>query len=239
MKKCIIVIVALIFSFISVNMVFATPNTWTQKANFGGTARSGAVGFSIGSKGYIGTGSDNSGLTKDFWEYDPGLNAWTQMADFGGTARLGAVGFSIGSKGYIGTGEFQDDFTLCYDAESCFAKDVWEYYPGLNTWTQKTDFGGTARYSAVGFSIGNKGYIGTGSNGAYYPDPDPTDPYYPGAFIPTYYSDFWEYDPDLDAWTQKADYRGKAQIGVVGFSIGSRGFIGTGFNVSVGAITGY
>ena len=31
-------------------------DTWTQKADFGGTARRGAVGFSIGSKGYIGIG---------------------------------------------------------------------------------------------------------------------------------------------------------------------------------------
>ena len=35
-------------------------NTWTQKADFGGTGRNGAVGFSIGSKGYIGTGYDGS-----------------------------------------------------------------------------------------------------------------------------------------------------------------------------------
>ena len=41
-------------------------------------------------------------------------------------------------------------------------KDFWEYDPVGNTWTQKADFGGTARYAAVGFSIGNKGYIGTG-----------------------------------------------------------------------------
>ena len=41
-------------------------------------------------------------------------------------------------------------------------KDFWEYDPAANTWTQKADFGGTARYGAVGFSIGSKGYIGTG-----------------------------------------------------------------------------
>ena len=46
-------------------------NAWTQKADFGGTARDGAVGFSIGSKGYIGTGYDGTGSTKDFWEYTP------------------------------------------------------------------------------------------------------------------------------------------------------------------------
>src|SRR5687768_11906654 len=76
--------------------------TWTQMANFGGTARWRAVGFSIGTKGYIGTGND--GVDKnDFWEWDQATNVWTQKANFTGTARSGAVGFSIGTKGYIGT----------------------------------------------------------------------------------------------------------------------------------------
>ena len=34
--------------------------------------------------------------------------------------------------------------------------------PATNTWTQKADFGGAGRYYATGFSIGSKGYIGTG-----------------------------------------------------------------------------
>jgi len=76
---------------------------WTRKADFGGTARDSAVGFSIGTKGYIGTGY-GGGYTKDFYEYDPSTNNWTRKADFGGTARYFAVGFSIGTKGYIGTG---------------------------------------------------------------------------------------------------------------------------------------
>ena len=36
MKKCIIVIIAVLFSFLSVNMLFAAANTWTQKTDFGG-----------------------------------------------------------------------------------------------------------------------------------------------------------------------------------------------------------
>ena len=40
--------------------------------------------------------------------------------------------------------------------------DFWEYDPTTNTWTQKANFGGTPRDGAVGFSIGSKGYIGTG-----------------------------------------------------------------------------
>src|SRR5438552_2110317 len=79
-------------------------NTWTQKTNFGGTVRAEATGFSIGNKGYIGTGGDNDGSKNDFWEYDPTNNAWTQKTNFGGAARFGAKGFNIGGKGYIGTG---------------------------------------------------------------------------------------------------------------------------------------
>ena len=106
--------------------------TWTQKANFGGIARAGAVGFSIGSKGYIGTGSIIGNVYSDFWEYDPATDIWTQKANFGGTARDRAVGFSIGSKGYIGTG-YHDG--IYYD-------DFWEYDPATNAWTQKADFAG-------------------------------------------------------------------------------------------------
>src|SRR5258706_114127 len=101
-------------------------NTWTQKADFGGTARYDAVGFSIGSKGYIGTGEDGiyPYWKNDFWEYDPSTNTWIQKADFGGTARSNAVGFSIGSKGYIGTGS---DGNYPYEKN-----DFWEYDPSTN-----------------------------------------------------------------------------------------------------------
>ena len=117
MKKCIIVIITVLCSFLCVNMLFAAADTWTQKANFTGTGRSGAVGFAIGSKGYIGTGNADA-YTKDFWEYNPAANTWTQKADFGGTARSGAIGFSIRSKGYIGTG-----------LDGSYKKDFWEYNP--------------------------------------------------------------------------------------------------------------
>src|ERR1035437_1095553 len=140
--------------------------TWIQKANFGGTARWHAVGFSIGSKGYIGTGGDGSvPFKKDFWEWDQSSNVWTQKANFGGTARWKAVGFSIGSKGYIGTGE----------GSTSSPQDFWEWDQSANVWTQKTNFGSTAREFAVGFSIGTQGYIGTGGDG-------------------TYRQDFWEYN---------------------------------------------
>jgi N-acetylneuraminic acid mutarotase len=178
--------------------------TWTQMANFGGSARKQAIAFTIGDKGYIGTGISTVAL-KDFWEYNPSTGTWAQKSDFGGVARWTAAGFSIGDKGYIGTG---------YNGTGS-VKDFWEYNPAINTWTRKADFGGTARYGAVGLSIDNKGYIGTGVDGAWR-------------------NDFWEYDPASDTWTQKSNFGGVGREVAVGFAIGNMGYVGTGYTIGVG-----
>ena len=130
MKKFVVAIIALLYGFLGVNIPFAAADSWTKKNDFGGTARKNAIGFSIGTKGCIGTGNDGS-LTKDFWKYDPGNDLWTQKADIGVTAREGAVGFSIGSKAYIGTGN-----------DGSKIRDFWEYNPDTNIWTQMANFGG-------------------------------------------------------------------------------------------------
>src|SRR5207344_501400 len=93
----------------------SSTNSWTQKADFGGGPRADAAGFSIGGKGYWGTGQDSERIIfyRDFWQFDPIANTWSQKADFGGTGRTTATGFSIGSKGYIGLGvdgsEYKND----------------------------------------------------------------------------------------------------------------------------------
>ena len=61
-----------VMCLINVEYLYSQSSAWTQKADFGDTARIYAVGFSIGSKGYIGTGEVvGGGYTKDFWEYMP------------------------------------------------------------------------------------------------------------------------------------------------------------------------
>ena len=196
------ILFASIISFITLNDIDAQ-GTWTQKANFGGPSRFVAAAFSIGNKGYIGTGRDGSsaGFSKDFWEWDQTNDTWTQKANFGGAKKMAAAGFSIGSKGYIGTG---------WDINLVFTQDLWEYDPASNTWTQQADFAGTGRYRATAFSIGTKGYISTGYNGL------------------TYFNDFWEWDQTTNTWSQKADFPGAARLSPVGFAIGSKGYIGTG-----------
>src|SRR6185436_8334585 len=123
------------------------------------------AGFSIGTKGYIGTGIDaGANYHNDFWEWDQATNAWTPKTDFGGIARGEAAAFSIGTKGYIGTGNIGAN-----------VKDFWEWDQATGIWTQKADFGGPHRSGATGFSIGNKGYIGM------------------GFFFTVSTNDFWEY----------------------------------------------
>ena len=195
---------------------------WTKKADFMGYEREGAVGFSIENKGYYGTGREMQDdqvnywgrprpdylYFMDFWEYDPVSNSWTQKADFPGEGREKAVGFSIENIGYIGTGE-------CYvNGHTVYYQDFWEYDPISNVWTRKADFAGETRSQAVGISIGNKGYIGTGFSISEDSE--------------TFYSDFYEYDPVSDSWLEKKDFPGTSRRLAVGFSIGELGYIGMG-----------
>lgn len=86
-----------------------------------------------------------------------------------------------------------------------------------NTWTRRADIG----YNAINgptdpvitFSIGSKGYLG----GKYI---DPSIPY-----------DFWEFDTSTNLWTQKASIGGAAKSGIVGFSVGQKGYVvGSSYN---------
>jgi N-acetylneuraminic acid mutarotase len=231
--------------FLCVN-AFAT-DTWTQLADFGGAVRHWAVGFSIGSKGYIGTGYGGGVYRQDVWEYDPTLNVWTQMANFGGGTRYKATAITIGSKAYVGTG---------INSSGTLKKDFWEFDPVANTWTAKTDFPGTARGSCTGVGIGTKGYLGTGNDGNlkrdWYEYDQATDTWITKASHPSvsgldcascfaigtklyvacgnwsaspssYY--MYEYDPATNAWTGKANVGGLPRREACAFSIGGKGYI--------------
>lgn len=80
-----------------------------------------------------------------------------------------------------------------------------------NDWIKKTPFGGGKRERAVGFSIGNKGYISTGQDSSNLMN-----------------KDLWEYDPVDNIWTQKTDFPGLARRNAVGFAVGNKGYVGLG-----------
>ncbi len=233
-------------SFFVVLILIATglcaQDSWTRKADFGGSYRYYAAGFNIGNMGYMGTGIVSGIHQQDFWEFNPATNVWTQKANFGGAARFSANGFSIGNKGYIGMGIGYSDFweydpiqnlwkystnfpggtrnysiafnigTNAYVGMGIGYTDFWEFNPGTNNWLQKAPFAGGPRSYNTGFSIGNKGYVGLGSG----------------------YKDFWEFDPANNQWTRKEDFAGNARYGATGFSIANKGFLGKGRANNIG-----
>lgn len=200
--------------FIFLINIIAALNTkgdyWTQKSSFPGGGRIYSFSFSIGNKGYVGSGHDNV-LTwyNDFWEYDPTTNLWTQKANFAGNARISAVGFSIGDKGYAGLGN------KTFAANSA-QQDLWEYDTLLNIWTQKADFGGGLRSGPTVFTLGSKCYVGMGSD-----------------TVNISYNDLWEFDPFNNIWTQKANLPGVARSYGAAFSLNNKGYITAGLTSSL------
>lgn len=172
-----------------------------------GNARTEAVSFVLNDKFYVGTGVVSGGVANDLWMYDPTTDSWTQKANPPGYSRYAAVGIAIGNYGYIGLGYTEE-------AGGGLLKSWAQYNPSNNTWTQKADFDGSARYFASAFTLGNYGYVGLGYDGAYK-------------------NDWWRYDPSSNSWVQKANFGGGVRFQASSFTIGNYGYVGVGCDSSV------
>lgn len=181
---------------------------WVRSTPFKGSRRSGAVVFTINNKAYIGLGYNGDDYFTDFYEYDLALGFWKTKAPFTGVPRERAVAFTIDGKAYIGLGYNRDE-----DKEEL--RDFWRYDPEADTWTKLTDFGGSARYNAVAFSINGMGYVGTGNDGS------------------NWNGDFWEYNPDNDSWEEIASYPGQKREEATAFVIDNKAYLCTGRNNGV------
>jgi hypothetical protein len=143
--------------------------------------------------------------------FDPG-GTGIRKADFppvGG--RYQAAGFSIGTKIYMGLG---------YDWDDNYQNDFWEWDQATNVWANKADFPGNFSGRIVSFSIGTKGYLVVNN--------------YNYLNINSSTNDLWEYDPAANGWTQKASLP-SVKAGSVAFSIGTKGYIGCGYDDDVHA----
>jgi len=177
---------------------------WLKVSDFEGVTRSGTVSFTIGDVAYVGLGFDGDDYLQDFWRYDPGLNFWQRIDSFPGPGRISSVAFSINGKGYVGTGFNQD-----LDDEEL--ADFWEYDPATDSWTQKASFAGGARYSAVGFALNDRGFVGTGYDGNYL-------------------KDMWSYNVDTDSWEQTVSLFGSKREQAFSFTIDGKAYVGGGRN---------
>ena len=123
--------------------------SWSQRNNFPGERRSGAAGFVINGKGYIGTGwggDSHTGLT-DFWEYDFQFNKWTYKNDFPGSKRSGVHAFIYNENGYFLMGGHTADF--------------WKYNHQDDSWLQLPSFEGDKDARALHLIIEDDLYVVT------------------------------------------------------------------------------
>lgn len=223
-------------------------NTWTQKADFPGTARYTPLSFGLATKGYVGVGWNGIQLN-DLWEYDQATNSWTQKGNFPGPIRQNSLGIVVNNKAFAGMGNngsspYNDWYSyndttdtwipLANFSGTGFAgfgfgingkiyigtelSALWEYDPGNDTWTPKTNFPGAARQAFTYFSINNKGYAGIGRNSS------------------TAFYDFYVYDPVLNSWAQRTSFPDTSIHIEEGFAIGSLGYSGCGKKPNVGSV---
>jgi N-acetylneuraminic acid mutarotase len=138
-----------------------------------------------------------------------------------------------------------------------YLNDLWEYDASNNSWTQKANFPGAARYTSASFVIGNYAYVGMGKSGPWYSDfykYDPANDLWTqianiggplrqnaktftlgnygyvvgGATDANNYFDLWQYDPMNDLWTQKTAYPGSGSYAQASFDYNGLGYVGTG-----------
>ena len=127
--------------------------------------------------------------------------AWVQKSSLPAIGRHRASACAIGSRGYLGLGHYN------VNGEVVFG-DWWEYDPGSDTWTQKANIGGAARFGAVTFTIGMFAYVVAGDAGS------------------SLLNDMWRYDPVLNVWTMMSQFPGQATGKAVGISVGTKAYVG-------------
>ncbi len=182
-------------------ITFTIQDIWTQKSGFGGLPRENAVAFTVNGKAYMGMGNNTAEFLYDFWEYNPDEDTWTQKADFPSGTSVTNFHTATASWAILGLEGTQE---------------TWAYDFSENSWVQKADFPGVARYTGFCFNMLGNIYFG----GGVVLDPDRSYPV-----------DLWEYDPQDDAWTRKADFPASGREHAASFSIGGQGYIGMGFSV--------
>lgn len=191
---------------LSLGFASIAQDQWIQRDSLNGAPRSVSSVFVANGDGHVLGGLDEDGFRRSMVSYTPWQNDWDDEPSIGGLngsglARGSASSFAINGKGYVCLGQGETN---------PFFKDLWEFDPVTNVWTQKANFIGTPRRQAVSFTLYDIGYVGTGIDASGFT------------------KDMYKYEPLTNTWTQIADFGGSARKEAVGFTMGHHAYVGTG-----------
>ncbi len=140
-----------------------TNDTWAQISNnYPGTSRLGAMSFVYNNTAYIVGGRTivpttnaapiSTEYPKDFYSYDG--NSWKQLKSIDNNiARQMGAAFVINNTAYLTGG----------DGVTTNAQSTWSYNISNDQWQQVASFTrDNELFGMIGFSINNKGYVGSG-----------------------------------------------------------------------------
>jgi len=232
---------------------------WTAVSSPIMPARAAFSTFSIGSAGYIFSGSvTTSSYENDLWKLsDANGIRFDEVAFL--TPRANPAGFSNGTYGFVGLGNSS--------LGGLHYKDLWKFEPVSNTWQQMADFPADGRKNAMAFSIDSFAYVGAGTTGItqkrdmyrYNMNSDRWDTLanYPGQgmrlvfhaachgkayvgggltdinTIPNFFNDFYEYDPNTDNWNLLGVLPFSGRSSGVSFTINDTIYFGLGYDGNV------
>jgi N-acetylneuraminic acid mutarotase len=150
---------------------------------------------------------------------------WVSRASFPGVAIGESATFTVNNVAYVGTGinptTPNQKVTAMYKyapSTPTSKAPIGSWDSAYGVWTQVQSFPGQARSNAVGFSIGNTGYLGSGlaNDGA------------------TALADFYAYNPGANTWSPidslHNDTSSFARYDAVAFSFDTTAYVLTGTN---------
>jgi N-acetylneuraminic acid mutarotase len=147
---------------------------------------------------------------------------WMLRASFPGVALGAAASFSLDTIAYVGTGTNpltpNQKLTAMYKYCASTPSESQSWDSAYGVWTQVQSFPGQARSNAVGFNIGNTGYLGSGlANDGN-----------------TALADFYSYNPSTNTWSSidsiHNDTASFARYDAVAFSFDTTAYVLTGTN---------
>ncbi len=168
-------------------------NSWTAYTSKPGNGVRGASVFWNGAAHVfiMGGAFSATGALSEIWVYNMLNDTWTQKNNMPFTCWRACSAFA-NLKGYLLFGR---------DVNGRFRKELFEYDPALDTWTQISTFPGPGRAYATMQNINNDLVVFGGLDS-----------------LNNYYNDVWKYSIGSNTWTQLTSLPGVGRKGGIGFT---------------------